>query len=109
MIPGATVLQEAGIRFKVKEVEHFNFDVAFNEGEGEGEGEMVIPRLCMDSFTKSKLRNLIAFEQFYPNHEGKFSKNFSEYCSFMNDIINTPEDVALLCKKRHYPSQLRQQ
>ena len=58
MIPGAIMLQEEGIRFKVKEVEHFSFDVTFNEGEG----EMVIPRLFKDSSTKSKLRNLIAFE-----------------------------------------------
>ncbi|RWR96998.1 UPF0481 protein [Cinnamomum micranthum f. kanehirae] len=95
MIPGATLLQEAGIRFKVKEVEGCSLDVTFDGGQG----QMVIPRLFIDSSTKSKLRNLIAFEQFYPNYESKFSKSFSVYCSFMNDIINTPEDVALLCEK----------
>ncbi|RWR98226.1 UPF0481-like protein [Cinnamomum micranthum f. kanehirae] len=95
MIPGATLLQEAGIRFKVKEVEGSSLDVTFDRGQG----EMVIPRLFIDSSTKSKFLNLIAFEQLYPNYESKFYKTFSVYCSFMNDIINTPEDVALLCEK----------
>ncbi|RWR96995.1 UPF0481-like protein [Cinnamomum micranthum f. kanehirae] len=87
-IPSATVLQEAGIKFMRKEVEGSSLDVTFSNGE------MKIPPLLIDADTKSRLRNLVIFEQFYPNFSS--DKSFSAYVEFINVLVTTPEDVALL-------------
>eukprot|EP00268_Persea_americana_P035400 TRINITY_DN3495_c0_g1_i1.p1 TRINITY_DN3495_c0_g1~~TRINITY_DN3495_c0_g1_i1.p1 ORF type:complete len:440 (-),score=51.82 TRINITY_DN3495_c0_g1_i1:377-1696(-) len=87
-IPSATVLQEAGIKFMRKEVEGSSLDVKFSNGK------MKIPPLLIDADTKSRLRNLVIFEQFYPNFRS--DKSFSAYVEFINCLVTTPEDVALL-------------
>lgn len=85
-IPGATELHEAGVKFKMgKEAESF-LEVKFNQGV------MVIPHLLIDCNTNSLFRNFIAFEQCYPKSE----THFTSYAFFMDCIVNTPKDVALL-------------
>ncbi|RWR96997.1 UPF0481 protein [Cinnamomum micranthum f. kanehirae] len=87
-IPSATVLQEAGIKFMRRDVEGSSLDVTFSNGE------MKIPPLRIAGRTKSRLRNLAIFEQFYPNFRS--DKSFSAYVEFINCLVTTPEDVALL-------------
>eukprot|EP00268_Persea_americana_P050162 TRINITY_DN5438_c0_g1_i1.p1 TRINITY_DN5438_c0_g1~~TRINITY_DN5438_c0_g1_i1.p1 ORF type:complete len:256 (-),score=25.77 TRINITY_DN5438_c0_g1_i1:799-1566(-) len=79
----ATVLQEAEVMCRKKKTS--SLDVTFSKGK------KVIPPLLIDSFTKSKFRNLIAFEQFYPYFDSVFCKNLTAYIGFMDCIINTPE------------------
>ncbi|XXG88933.1 hypothetical protein AAC387_Pa12g1064 [Persea americana] len=98
--PSATVLHEAGVKFEKKEVNgSSSLDVTFDNGK------MMIPPLLIDTFKKSTLRNLVAFEQLYPNFSKEFNKSFTAYVEFMDFIVNTPEDVALLHKEgiiRHF-------
>lgn len=103
--PCATVLYEAGVNFERKEAKGSSsssscLDVTFNNTNG----KMMIPPLVIDSFTKSTLRNLVAFEQLYPDFY-KLHEDFTAYVQFMDFIVNTPADVALLNKKgiiRHF-------
>ncbi|RWR96975.1 UPF0481-like protein [Cinnamomum micranthum f. kanehirae] len=91
--PSATVLHEAGVKFEKKKVKgSSSLDVTFDNGK------MMIPPLVIDTFNKSRLRNLVAFEQFYPNFN-ELDKSFTAYVEFMDFIVNTPEDVALLHKE----------
>ncbi|RWR96976.1 UPF0481 protein [Cinnamomum micranthum f. kanehirae] len=91
--PSATVLHEAGVKFEKKEAKgSSSLDVTFNNGK------MMIPPLVIDTFNMSRLRNLVAFEQLYPNFN-ELDKSFTAYVEFMDFIVNTPEDVALLHKE----------
>ncbi|RWR91107.1 UPF0481 protein [Cinnamomum micranthum f. kanehirae] len=90
-IPSATVLREAGIKFMRKEVAGSSLDVTFSNGK------MEIPLLPVNAHTKPRLRNLVIFEQFYPNFRS--DKSFSAYVEFINCLVTTPEDVALLYKE----------
>eukprot|EP00268_Persea_americana_P035404 TRINITY_DN3495_c0_g1_i5.p1 TRINITY_DN3495_c0_g1~~TRINITY_DN3495_c0_g1_i5.p1 ORF type:complete len:429 (-),score=35.86 TRINITY_DN3495_c0_g1_i5:357-1643(-) len=90
-IPSATLLKEAGIKFMRKEVKGSSLDVTFSDGK------MEIPLLAVDAHTKSRLRNLVIFEQFYPNFRS--DKSFSAYVEFINCLVTTPADVALLYKE----------
>lgn len=89
-IPGATTLHGAGVKFKTKtetkkEAESF-LEVKFIDGV------MQIPHLLIDCNTNSLFRNFIAFEQCYPKSE----THFTCYAFFMDCIVNTARDVALL-------------
>lgn len=87
LIPNATVLREAGIKFKKREANESNIlDVKFDRGV------MEIPPLLIDASSEPQFRNLIAFEQLYPFSEAKFTT----YIKFLDNIVNTSEDVALL-------------
>ncbi|XXG88830.1 hypothetical protein AAC387_Pa12g0987 [Persea americana] len=99
MIPGATTLQEAGVKFFSRKGQSSSLDVTFSKGE------IVMAPLVIDSFTKSQFRNLIAFEKFCPNFNSEVRKSFSAYVEFMDYVVNTPQDVALLYRKgiiRHF-------
>ncbi|PIA41578.1 hypothetical protein AQUCO_02200192v1 [Aquilegia coerulea] len=89
-IPSATELQEAGVKFKkmVKKAGSF-MEIEFSKGI------MQIPQLYIYPNTNSFFRNLIAFEQCYPNSK----THFTAYAMFMDKFINTPKDVMLL--KQH--------
>ncbi|XP_058082941.1 UPF0481 protein At3g47200-like [Magnolia sinica] len=86
MIPCATELQLTGVKFKKKEKWSSILDVKFRNGV------MEIPPLSVNAFTDSLFRNLVAFEQCYPNARIRFTT----YVSFMDCIVNTSKDVALL-------------
>ncbi|XP_058083678.1 UPF0481 protein At3g47200-like [Magnolia sinica] len=86
MIPCAVELQLAGVIFKKKEKWSSILDVKFSNGV------MEIPPISVNAFTDSLFRNLVAFEQCYPNTRIRFTT----YVLFMDCIINTSKDVALL-------------
>ncbi|XXG52832.1 hypothetical protein AAC387_Pa03g1040 [Persea americana] len=89
-IPSATFLEEAGIKFREKtEVTASLMDATFENGV------MKITPLFIDAFTVSQFRNLIALEKFDPYIEPQVLA----FSQFMDYIINTSKDVALLRKK----------
>ncbi|XP_072991814.1 UPF0481 protein At3g47200-like [Typha latifolia] len=55
-------------------------------------GVMEIPPLEMHDYSNSLFRNLIAFEQCYPDT----SCQITVYAAFMDNLLNTPEDARLL-------------
>ncbi|KAE8704696.1 putative NADH dehydrogenase 1 alpha subcomplex subunit 5 [Hibiscus syriacus] len=54
-----------------------------------------IPTLQVDDSTERRLRNFMAFEQFFPVEKPTY---FVDYVVFMDNLINTGKDVQLLCK-----------
>ncbi|KAI9195915.1 hypothetical protein LWI28_019379 [Acer negundo] len=85
----ATEIKEAGIKF-LKVESGSLFDIKFDYGV------MRIPTLSIGDFTESVFRNLIAYEQF--SHD-RNPKHVIDYLTFMDCLINTPEDAELL--RRH--------
>ncbi|PIN08117.1 hypothetical protein CDL12_19310 [Handroanthus impetiginosus] len=82
----ATELQEAGVKFRcAKESCLFNVDFT--------KGELTLPSLKVNDWTETFFRNLIAFEQC-----GYYSKDITSYVIFMDNLINTRNDVVLLVK-----------
>ncbi|XP_058084071.1 UPF0481 protein At3g47200-like [Magnolia sinica] len=86
IIPCAADLHLAGVKFKKKEKYSSILDMKFTNGVLE------IPPLVIDEYTKSLFGNLIAFEQCYPNA----IIHFTTYLSFMECLMDTSKDVALL-------------
>ncbi|URD91796.1 UPF0481 protein [Musa troglodytarum] len=84
-MPCARELREARVKFVRKEEASF-LDISFRGNE------MQIPQVSVDDETNSLLRNLIALEQCYP----RAGIDVTAYAWFMNRIIDTPMDVALL-------------
>lgn len=85
-IPCATDLKLAGVKFKKNESAQSFLDVSFKNGL------MEIPQLRIYDYTPSLFRNLIAFEQCYPD-----TKTYiTIYAAFMDCIIDTADDVKLL-------------
>ncbi|XP_058084056.1 uncharacterized protein LOC131231771 [Magnolia sinica] len=90
IIPCAADLHLAGVKFKKKEKYSSILDVKFSNGVLE------IPPLVIDDYTNTLFRNLIAFEQCYPNAKIRFTT----YICFMDCLIDTSKDVALLHRNR---------
>lgn len=84
-MPCARELREARVKFVKKEAASF-LDISFHGNE------MEIPQVWVDDETNSLLRNLIALEQCYP----RAGIYVTTYAWFMDRIIDTPMDVALL-------------
>ncbi|MQM15269.1 hypothetical protein Taro_048213 [Colocasia esculenta] len=94
MIPCATELEKAGVRFQKK---------VFKEGELNCylkvlfvDGILEIPFLPVNESTGSELRNFIALEQCCP----ELGNHFTSYAVLMDNIINTEMDVTLLRNHR---------
>ncbi|GLT79163.1 hypothetical protein SLA2020_506600 [Shorea laevis] len=85
-IRSATELSEAGVMFQRNS--GVLFDIKFQNGV------FSIPILTINDDTESILRNLVAYEQCY---EGISLKWFTGYITFMDCLINTANDVELLC------------
>ncbi|XP_072955824.1 UPF0481 protein At3g47200-like [Typha angustifolia] len=84
-IPCATELREAGVIFKKKSEGSF-LDITFRDGLLE------IPFLSIDEFTRPRFMNLVAFEQ----SSNQVKRNMTCFAIFMDRIINTSRDVAIL-------------
>ncbi|KAL0408516.1 UNVERIFIED_CONTAM: hypothetical protein Sradi_1786000 [Sesamum radiatum] len=84
LIPSASELQDAGIRFK-KSKSSLS-EISFH-GKTLG-----LPKLIVDAHTKSMLLNLIAFERF---HVGAGNEVIS-YVFFLYNLIRSPTDVRIL-------------
>ncbi|KAL0906382.1 hypothetical protein M5K25_024873 [Dendrobium thyrsiflorum] len=81
----ATELRNAGVSFCKSKTNSFR-DISFNGGI------IYLPQLKVDSFTESLLLNLMAFE-----HLRMIAGNeVIVYVFFMDNLINTADDVALL-------------
>ncbi|GLT79154.1 hypothetical protein SLA2020_506530 [Shorea laevis] len=87
-IRSATELNDAGIKFQANEG-IILFDIKFQNGV------ISIPTLKIDDDTECILRNLVAYEQCY---KGISSTCFTDYSTFMDRLINTGNDVELLCR-----------
>lgn len=85
-IPSAIELKGAGIKFVMKEVSECFLDITFNGGVLE------IPPLRVYDYLNSLFRNLIVYEQCFPD-VGKYVTN---YATFMQCTIATAEDAKLL-------------
>ncbi|XP_058084072.1 UPF0481 protein At3g47200-like [Magnolia sinica] len=86
IIPCAAELQLAGVKFKKKEKYSSILDVEFSNGVLE------IPPLSIYDYSNVLFRNLVAFEQCY----GKAKSHFTTYFWFMDCLVNTSNDVALI-------------
>ncbi|KAL7231754.1 hypothetical protein ACSBR2_009899 [Camellia fascicularis] len=80
-----TVLREAGVKFKKEKTDRF-WDIKFKDGT------LSIPRLLIHDGTKSLLLNLIALEQCHLD----CNNDITSYVIFMDNLINSPADVAYL-------------
>ncbi|MBA0803168.1 hypothetical protein Gohar_013412 [Gossypium harknessii] len=78
-------LREAGIKFRKRKTDRF-WDIKFKNGI------LRIPRLLIHDGTKSLFLNLIAFEQCRID----CSNDITSYVIFMDNLINSHEDVAYL-------------
>ncbi|XP_057449556.1 UPF0481 protein At3g47200 [Lotus japonicus] len=85
LIHCVTELKEAGIKFKKRKTDRF-WDIKFENGI------LRIPRLLIHDGTKSLFLNLIAFEQCHLD----CSNDITSYVIFMDNLINSPEDVGYL-------------
>ncbi|PON67192.1 hypothetical protein TorRG33x02_265600 [Trema orientale] len=85
LIHCVTELREAGVKFKKRKTDRF-WDVRFKNGILE------IPRLLIHDGTKSLFLNLIALEQCHFDS----SNEITSYVIFMDNLINSPEDVGYL-------------
>ena len=85
----ATQLHEAGVKFGVLKSK-CRFDIKFEKGV------LKIPKFELDNWTEVVTRNIMALEQ------TRYIKNayFADYFALMDSLINTREDVDLLCKKK---------
>ncbi|XP_043694072.1 UPF0481 protein At3g47200-like [Telopea speciosissima] len=81
----ATELKKATVKFAKSNTTLFS-DITFKEGV------LRIPAIHIDDLTESLLRNLIALEQSH-RYDAKY---VTAYAVFMDDLINSPEDVKLL-------------
>nr|CAD1823425.1 unnamed protein product [Ananas comosus var. bracteatus] len=103
-IPSATELEEAGVTFKKKGEKKKNnmnssfLDVAFHDGVLE------IPFLSVENSTLSRFTNLVAFEQCSGCKEEE--AYMTSYAMFMDCLIDTPADVAILHRRGFLENKL---
>lgn len=89
-IPSATRLEEAGVRFiHVNANANSILDLEFINGVLE------IPSLLIQETTETIFRNLISYEQCLPNCR----PIFTSYAKIMDNLIDTTNDVEILCKE----------
>ncbi|KAF3788282.1 UPF0481 protein [Nymphaea thermarum] len=88
VVRSVTELYEAGVRFRKSKTSSLK-DIEFRHGV------LSLPCIMLDDTSESSLLNLLAFERL---HVGA-GIEVSAYVSFMDEIIDTDKDVALLQKK----------
>ncbi|KAL8534034.1 hypothetical protein ACS0TY_010162 [Phlomoides rotata] len=89
VIPPASELKDANVKFHNKEYDSNTslFDVKFECG-----GHLVMPILIVDDDTESLLRNLIAYEQLFPEDQPAY---VVDYAILLDCLINTSKDVQI--------------
>ncbi|XP_071709767.1 UPF0481 protein At3g47200-like [Rutidosis leptorrhynchoides] len=78
-------LRESGIRFRKRKTDQF-WDIKYKDSVLE------IPRILIHEGSKSIFRNLVAFEEIHP----ECSNEITAYLVFMNNLIDSAEDVGYL-------------
>ncbi|XP_041006048.1 UPF0481 protein At3g47200-like [Juglans microcarpa x Juglans regia] len=86
-MPSATSLVEAGVKFRRSEYKSI-LDMKFINGVLE------IPPLLIQETTETVFRNLVSFEQCYPNCDAWFTS----YVVLVHNLINTAKDLDILCE-----------
>lgn len=86
LVPAAGQLQNSGVKFKSVEGEYNFLNIRFENGT------LVIPSLIINYYTISLVLNLLAFEQ-SRDDAGNY---VTSYAAFMNNIVKTTRDVAVL-------------
>ncbi|KAL6292153.1 hypothetical protein ACE6H2_000295 [Prunus campanulata] len=87
LIPTATALSEAGVKFRNGSAESI-MNIQFEHGV------FTIPQLAIGELTESIFRNLIAFEQCYHGRSPKITS----YAVLMDNLICSSRDMKLLCE-----------
>ncbi|XVF60073.1 hypothetical protein PTKIN_Ptkin08bG0014000 [Pterospermum kingtungense] len=87
-IPSATRLKEAGVKFVRVDVDCI-LDIKFRNGV------LQIPSLLIQETTETIFRNLISYEQCLPD----CSPIFTSYAKTMDNLIDTTDDMEILCKE----------
>ncbi|CAB4293856.1 unnamed protein product [Prunus armeniaca] len=87
LIPTATALSEAGVKFRNGTAESI-MNIEFKHGV------FTIPQLAIGELTESIFRNLIAFEQCYHGRSPKITS----YAVLMDNLICSSRDMKLLCE-----------
>ncbi|XP_078160142.1 UPF0481 protein At3g47200-like [Carex rostrata] len=87
VIPCATELQDAGMKFRPKINPRHMLDISFDHGVLE------IPRLTITNDTKPLFVNLVAFEQC---KLGEMQAHLTSFASFLDSLVNTQKDVIIL-------------
>ena len=90
MIPTATQLHEAGVRFELGSKNERLLDIDYRRS-----GVLKIPKLKLEDRSESLFRNLIAFEQCH-DRKGHY---ITDYIFLMDQLINTTKDVDVLVHK----------
>ncbi|KAM0844480.1 hypothetical protein ACQ4PT_057040 [Festuca glaucescens] len=85
-IPCAKELEEAGVRLRKRRNATSFLEIKF------ARGVLEIPQLELNDSSESLFRNLIAFEQTYPDTP----RDVSTYGVFMNCLVTSPEDMRIL-------------
>ena len=91
MIPSATQLHEAGVRFELGSKKECLLDIVYRRSDG----VLKIPRLKLGDRCESLFRNLIAFEQCHYEED----RYITDYIFLMDQLINTTKDVDVLVNK----------
>ncbi|GMN37832.1 hypothetical protein TIFTF001_042700 [Ficus carica] len=95
-MPSAARLREAGIKFKSSTSPNSILDIKFEDGVLE------IPPILIHEDTESLFRNLICLEQCLPNCD----TIVTSYAILLDNLINTTEDMEILCKGRIFDNFL---
>jgi hypothetical protein len=90
LMPSATSLMEAGIKYKRSTSSENILDIKFIDGVLE------IPPLVIRDVTETSFRNLISYEQCYPKCEAWITS----YAILLNGLINTAKDMDILCENK---------
>lgn len=95
LMPSAASLVEAGIQFR-RGTSKSILDITFNDGVLE------IPPLLIQETTETVIRNLISFEQCYPNCKPRLTS----YAILLDNLINNAKDMEILCKNQIFDKWL---
>ncbi|KAG7985882.1 hypothetical protein I3843_03G049600 [Carya illinoinensis] len=103
LMPSATSLVEAGIKFKRGNMSILSIN--FNDGILE------IPPLLIQEMTETVFRNLIAFEQCYPKCEARFTSYADINILSKNNILDSwlnPEDAVHFFHKLYHNTYVKE-
>ncbi|XP_059446495.1 UPF0481 protein At3g47200-like [Corylus avellana] len=89
LVSSATRLAEAGIKFRRSKSSNI-LEIKFENGVLE------IPLIKIHEHTETFFRNLISFEQCYPNSDAIITS----YAILLDNLINTAKDVEILCENK---------
>ncbi|KAI7997416.1 putative UPF0481 protein [Camellia lanceoleosa] len=94
-MPCVIELQDVGVKFEVVEDDNDGLKLSMLDVRFE-HSHFKIPKFRVIDSTETFFRNIIAYEQHSSNDEPKY---FTDYTSFMDQLINYKEDVTQL--RRH--------